>query len=99
MTLGGVTAGLITKFLDRGEDKTADAGWAALNCLTGAIDRQARAVPSLGDEPRRLIGESKAGVASVASLAQSLWGDHNVQSVAGSTITINAPQLIPESKR
>lgn len=127
LTLGGIAAGLLAKFLDKSEGKAADAGWAGLGRLAGAIrrhfrehgsdedqaalarlqevpdspsrlealaqaiDRQVSAEPALANELRGLIEESKAGGIDVGSLAQSAWGDHNVQiaGVVGSAITIH----------
>jgi len=40
LSLGRIAAGLIAKFLDKG--KAADAGWAALGRLVGAIQRHFR---------------------------------------------------------
>lgn len=63
-----------------------------LEALAIAIDRHARADPTLRKELQGLVDEAAKTDVDVTSIVQSAWGDHNVQiaGVTGSTVSINS---------
>jgi len=65
--------------------------------LAAVIDQRAAADPGFRTELDRLLQDAKADGVAVESIAQSAWGDQNVQSahVEGSTISVSYGQNPP----
>lgn len=65
--------------------------------LADALDRRASADPAFGSELKSFVEEAQAGGVDVGSIAQTAWGDQNVQSagVVDSHITVTYGQPPP----